>query len=105
MVEGDLVSLEHDDNPLLCDEDCVSDEEHAMEVVPEPVVDVVPEAVAEATPAVVQQDEQRRQIMELCLACRLLQARVPSVTLRLILVSVVRKKTQGHPKNIHQLRL
>ena len=46
VVEEDRVSLwrEHDDDPLLCDADCVSDEEHAL--------DVVPNSLAEDTPAV-----------------------------------------------------
>ena len=47
-VEGpEEATPDGDDDPVLCDEDCVSDEEHALEV---------PELVTEATPAVVQQD-------------------------------------------------
>ena len=79
MAENDLVSLEHDDDSWLCDEDCVSDEEHALVVVPGPVADVVPGPVAEATSAVVQQHEQCRTIFEHCLACRLVYGRGPSV--------------------------
>ena len=30
-----LKALEHDDDHLLCDEDCASDEEHALDVAPD----------------------------------------------------------------------
>ena len=80
VFEEDAVSLEHDDDP--CDDDCVSDEEHALVVVPGPVVDVEPEPVAEGTPNVVQQDEQRRKIVERCFACHLVYGRGPSVNRR-----------------------
>ena len=80
MVEEDPRSLEHDDDPWLGDEDCVSDGEHALEVVPEPVADAVPEPVAQAPPAVDQQDEQRRDIIERCLARRPVCGRGPRVT-------------------------
>ena len=39
--------LEHDDDALLCDDDCVSDEEHLPKVVPDHVAEATPAAVPE----------------------------------------------------------
>ena len=37
VVGEDIALQEHGDDASLCDDDCVSDEEHMLEVVPEPV--------------------------------------------------------------------
>ena len=50
VVEEDAAPLEHDDDALLCADDCVGDEEHMSEVVPGTVAEVVPERNVEALP-------------------------------------------------------